>query len=419
MIDRRRFLGQGAGLIAGGPIMAAGNIPIGFGVGKPAMNRPPEHREKFPRLRSEVFLNAAGGTPQGDFAAEALSRYQEFWQLGPGQGRGEWFGETMTRVRSKFAGLIGAAPEEIALVHCTKAGEQVVIDGLPRLRRGGNLVTNDLHFSGSLHNFEGLRRGGVDVRVVRAADWRVDPEEMIAAMDANTALVAVSLVSNINGHLEDVRRLADAVHRRGGYLYADIIQAAGVVPFSVTDLGIDAAACSGYKWLYGPHGSGFLYVRRDLQGEAIEDRLFPGHARFNYRPWVDLPDERQGPWGYQPPADAGRYQPGHVSYLGYAALEAGLSFIEETGVDQTRQHAVQLNMRLLDSVNLNRFEPISPHAQEVPILTFRVADPDSLRSRLMAAQVVVSLAGDRLRISPAVYNNEDDIDALVEVMNGA
>ena len=111
-------------------------------------------RDLFPRLRNEVFLNAAAGTPLGSFAQEGLQRYLDYWRLGPGGGRGDYFEEMMSQIRPMFARLIGSLPEEIGMVHCTKAGEQVVLEGLHVLRNGGNVVTNDMHFTGSLHNLD-------------------------------------------------------------------------------------------------------------------------------------------------------------------------------------------------------------------------------------------------------------------------
>ena len=229
-MNRRDFLATGVG----------GAVGVGAS-GWPRVSRPPhghqaptDVREMFPRLEREVFLNAAGGTPLSTFSEEGLRSHEALWRWGPGEGRGEAFRQMLSDTRTRFAALIGAQPSEIAFVQCTKAGEQVVLDGLPSLRdRTGNVVTNDLHFSGSLHNLVGLRGAGLDVRIVRSTEWRIDPSAMEAAIDDRTALVDIALVSNVNGHVEDVRSLADMVHARGGYLYADIIRAAGIMPIDV------------------------------------------------------------------------------------------------------------------------------------------------------------------------------------------
>ena len=371
-------------------------------------------RALFPRLAAETYLNAAKGTPLSTFTESGLRRYEDFWRSGPGDGRGEAVQVTLDETRARFARLIGAATDEIAFVHCTKAGEQIVLDGVPGVREGGNVVTNDLHFSGSLHNLEGLRRTGVDVRVVRGDRRDVGLDAMKAAVDDRTALVCVTLVSNLNGRIEALPALAAHAHERGALVYADIIQAAGIVPIDVKALDVDFAACSTYKWLYGPHGTGFLYVRKDRQGRALEDRLFPGHVRHNYTPWVDAPDPDHGAFVYSPRIDGRRYEPGHVSYLGYCAVHAGLEFIARHGPASLLAHSVGLNQRLHARLDPERFPCWSPHVDRSPIITFRVRDPDAVRSRLRAAGVVVALRGHHLRVSPGPYNVAADIDRLAE-----
>jgi hypothetical protein len=162
-MNRREFLAAGVGGALGTSVLGAEEGR------KPTATRQGGLRAAFPRLESDVFLDAAGGTPLGTFAEEGLRRYVAFQQLGPGEGRGDHVAEMQANVRGLFGKLIGARASEIALVHCTKAGEQIVLDGLDPRGRGRNVVTNDMHFSGSLHNLVGYRRAGADVRIVRAS----------------------------------------------------------------------------------------------------------------------------------------------------------------------------------------------------------------------------------------------------------
>ena len=434
-MNRRDFLAVGAG----GALGSAFNRPGGDAVepepsrvaGEAAGSRSTQPSEQiassarrlFPRLENEIFLNAAGGTPLGAFAEAGLRGFEDFWRLGPDEGRGESFAAMLSETRAGIAEILGARSEEIAFVQCTKQGEQIVLDGLPALREGGNVVTNDLHFAGSLHNLIGLRRAGLDVRIVASRDWRTDVDAMRAAIDDETALVSVTLVSNVNGHVEPIRELADIAHAHGAHVYADVIQAAGIVPVDVREMGIDFAAGNGYKWLFGPHGTGYLYVREELQGEVLEDRLFPGHVGYNYEPWVEAPDPDESDFLFEVPTDAQRYQPGHLPYLCYAAVREGMGFIDDLGVENVRSHSVNLNSRLLDALDPDRYACISPHVDRSPIITFRFNDPGAvvdLADRLSAANLVVSLSGSgRIRVSPAIFNNEDDVDALIEVLGSS
>lgn len=377
----------------------------------------PAVREQFPRASRDTYLNAAGLMPLASFSAAGLERYLAFQSLGPDEGRNAYIGEMWSGIRGLWADLVGVDADEVGLVSCTKAGEQIALDAVDDIKPGGNIVTNDLHFSGSLHNLVGLRQAGRDVRIVKSQDWRVSSEDMAAAIDDNTALVTLSLVSNINGHLADLREIARIAHAHGALVYADIIQAAGIVPVDLHALDVDLAACSGYKWLYGVYGSGFVYVRKALQGKRLPDKLFPGRVKLTYEPWTkDIPGDRDE-FEIHPQQDASRYEPGHVNYMGYCAIYEGLQWLQKVGVESALHHSVALNKRLKEHLDPDRYTCISPHLDRTPIITFLANNPVGIRERLAAANITVSLSANRIRVSTAPFNNEADIDALVKVLN--
>src|SRR5688572_2212294 len=242
--NRRQFLGA----TAAAPALAAA---------APKISDFESIRKEFPRATQQVYLDAAAHMPLPKYTAEGMRRYMDFHMYGSGEGRGEYANQAVRQVRPLFAKLINAKPSEVGLVICTKAGEAAVINGLRIQESGGNIVTNDLHYAGSVHDYIGRRKAGMDVRIVKHRDWRVDLRDMEKAVDKKTKLVSITLVSNVNGWVEDAKALSGLAHAHGAYLYADIIQAAGSVPVDVRALGLDFAACSCYKWLQGARGSGF------------------------------------------------------------------------------------------------------------------------------------------------------------------
>lgn len=101
-------------------------------------------------------------------------------------------------------------------------------------------------------------------------------------------------------------------------------------------------------------------------------------------------------------------------------MHEGLGFIDTTGVERARQHSVALNRRLLAGLDAARYECISPHVDRSPIIAFRGPEGDGVLQALQGSNVVVSYsAGAQIRVSPAIYNDEADVDALIEVLNGA
>jgi selenocysteine lyase/cysteine desulfurase len=127
-------------------------------------------RKEFPRATRQVYLDAAANMPLSKYTAEGMRRYMDFHMYGPGEGRGEYASESVRQAKTLFAKLINAKPSEIGFIVCTKAGEADVVNGLRIQESGGNLVTNDLHYAGSMHDYIGRRKAGMDVRIVKHRD---------------------------------------------------------------------------------------------------------------------------------------------------------------------------------------------------------------------------------------------------------
>ena len=404
-INRRRLLGSAA---------------IGVSSLAAATTKLPDFasiRNEFPRATQQVYLDAAANMPLPKFVAEGMRRYMDFHMYGPGEGRGEYAGKTIREVKPLFAKLINAKPSEIGFVVCTKAGEAAVINGLRIQESGGNLVTNDLHYAGSIHDYIGRRQAGLDVRIVKHRDWRVDFRDMEKAVDKKTRLISITLVSNVNGWVEDAKALSALAHSHGAHLYADIIQAAGSVPVDVKALGIDFAACSNYKWLQGARGAGFLYVREECQGAIVKDLSFPGYVHFNYAPWVPRRDAAAGDFPYIGPKDAGRYEAGNVSYVAYAGQYEALERMLAVGVDKIYAYTKPMCDRLKKELPPLGYHLITPLDAVSSIVVVQARDLRVTEQKLRKANIQVTTTGvNRVRISPALYNNMEDINRLLSAL---
>jgi selenocysteine lyase/cysteine desulfurase len=404
-LNRRQFLGSSAAVA---PALAAPSPnPSDFAA----------IRKEFPRAVSEVYLDAAANMPLPRYTAEGMRRYMDFHMYGPAEGRAQYANEAVRQSRLLFAQLINAKPSEIAFVASTKAGESAVVNGLRIQESGGNVVTNDLHYAGAVHDYIGRRKAGMDVRIVKHRDWRIDTGDMARVVDKKTRLIAITLVSNVNGWVEDAKALSELAHANGAYLYADIIQAAGSIPVDVKALGIDFAACSNYKWLQGARGAGFLYVREDLQGSTVRDLHYPGYVQFNYAPWVPSRDTASDDFPYVASRDAGRYQPGNVSYVAYAGQYEALKRILALGMDNIYAHAKPMCDRLKKELPGLGFHLITPVDAASSIVTVQAKDAKATIARLQKSTVQVTIAGvNRIRISPALYNEMGDVTRLLAAL---
>jgi selenocysteine lyase/cysteine desulfurase len=201
-------------------------------------------------------------------------------------------------------------------------------------------------------------------------------------------------------------------------VYADIIQAVGSVPVDVKALGLDFAACSNYKWLQGARGSGFLYVKEELQGSVVKDLSYPGYVHFNYSPWVAARNTSADDFPYEAPRGAARYEPGNVSFVAYAGQYEALKRTLALGVDNNiYAYTKPMCDRLIKELPSMGYKLITPMDAASSMVVVQAKDLKAVQAKLKKADVQVTTTGEnRVRISPAFYNNMEDINRLLSAL---
>ena len=321
-------------------------------------------------------------------------------------------------MRAQFARLINAKPAEISLVESTSRGENLLVNGLGVPSNAGNVVTDALHVEGSLILYGELQKRGLDVRLVRPRDWRIDLSEMEKVVDRKTRLVAVSLVSWYNGFQHDLKRVCDIAHAHGAYVYADIVQAAGNTPIDVRASGVDCCACSSFKWLMGDFGLGFLYVREELLDRVIHRSEY-GYQQadtvMHYLP-SDPPASAPVTWTMHADAHA-HFQVGTYGQGTLNALAESLAYLERVGIERIHAHRQPLLRRLHDELPRLGFSSITPAGTTSAIVAFTAPDAERrFAARLKQANVSVTLSGERMRISPSFFNDIHDVERLLTAL---
>jgi selenocysteine lyase/cysteine desulfurase len=374
-------------------------------------------KKEFPVVNAEVCLNNARWHPASAGAMRAVQQYLDYKASGGGAGA-DYGGNLQARAKDLFAKLINAKTAEVAFVPSTTVGENLVANSLDLPRAGGNVVTDALHFEGSLYQYGELARQGLELRIARPdKNWRIALDVLDKLIDRKTKLVAVSLVSMINGFQHDLKALCDLAHSRGAKVYADAVQAVGAIPVDVRASGIDFLACSSYKWLMGDMGLGFLYVREDLlDGLPRTQYGFRQLARMDYHVFPhDPPGDTVMDWTASPTA-GGHFEVGTVSNTTAACLTHSLEYLMRIGVENIQAHRVPMLRRLQTELTRLGFQPMTPAGSVSPIVTFSKEDMRPLAARLRQAKIDVAVYPHRLRISPSVYNDQSDIDKLLAVL---
>jgi selenocysteine lyase/cysteine desulfurase len=405
-LGRREFLAGASALAVSARSALAAVQPA-----KPGAIFPASVRADFPSASLDTYMNAAAMHPLGTFAARAIEQGVAYRLHGAGPGRVDFGADKQQDLKKRYGQLIGATANEIAYTASTSDGENIVVMGMDLAKRGGNIVIDELHFTTSLYMYKELEKKGVELRIVKHRNWAIDVKDMDRAIDKNTRLVSLALVSNVNGFIHDAKAVSALAHARGAYVFADIIQAVGSVPVDVKALGIDFASAGTYKWLMGERGLGFLYVREDLQGTVLPTTRY-GHRQVTNFNRAELT--------WEPLPGAAKYETGGIGVLLAACVSAGIDYVQGLGLDKIRAHARQLTDRLQRELPPLGYKPLTPQGNETPILAFELKDAAATTKALQAGKIAATVIGNenRLRLSVSVFNTHDDIDRVIEVLGG-
>jgi selenocysteine lyase/cysteine desulfurase len=349
-----------------------------------------ELRAEFPVLERTAYLNAGtnGPVPRAavDAVAEDVRRQAE-----DGRGGGPFFELLLARLqqlRGRVAGLLGADSAEVALTASTTDGVNAVLNALD-LASGDEVLTSDEEHPGVLAPLGAARkRRGIRVRVV--------PFDSLAReVRPDTRLVACSHVSWVTGRVADVAGVAVPVLLDGA-------QGLGAVPTDVRELGCDFYAASGQKWLCGPNGLGYLYVRGELTSQLPAP--WPGYMSL-------AASDR--PLDFELHDDARRFDTGLPASQHTAWALAALDTLERPGIERVHAHAADLADRLAERLAA-RGGRVAPRGRST-LVSWEDADPPQTVERLRDEGIVVrNLPGTSyVRASVGGWTGEQDIERLL------
>lgn len=368
-----------------------------------------EYRALFPITRERAYLNHAALGPLSTRAVDALAEYARDQALRADHATEE---RKLRReaTRAKLAALIGAEPSEIAMVKNTPDALGMVAVGL-RWRPGDRIVSSDQEFPANIYPWRNLAERGVELELVKSRDGAVPLEAILEAIDGRTRLVALSWVEFSTGYRNDVATIGRACHERGALMAVDGIQGIGALRFDVRALGVDFLGFSSHKWLLGPLGVGWLYCRRELQGEL--DVVMIGQASVDQgSSWLDYDREL---W-----PDARRFEAGAPNSLGLAGVEAALDVFADVGMERVEGQIKALTDRLASGLEDRGYRLAARRGADdwsgVVSFSSERHDPEALHARLEQARVSTSVREGRVRVSPHFYNTADEIDALVAAL---
>jgi len=362
-------------------------------------------REQFPITRKKAFLNHAAQSPPPKPAVDAICKYiMDFSNSAKASTEWDDGGKPF------FAKLIGAKPEEIAFVENTSVGLNIVANAL-HYPPGSKVVTTDLEYPSVTYPW--LRKKlDVKVHYVKNVNGKISLDDMEKAVDDKTVAVAISHVEYANGFRNNLRVLSEIVHEHGAYLIVDAIQSVGTMPVDVERDDVDFLALSCYKWLLSPAGVGYLYVKENLI-EKFEPPMV-GWASVDQEVFDTL--DFWDIWNLKLSKTASRFEAGTPSRLSQIGARESMRLLLDFGMESVKKRILRLTDYLIGSVKDLGLELQTPEEEQYRsgIVNFKIDKAQKVAEKLEKKRIVVSARNHGIRVSPHFYNNEEEIDKLVE-----
>jgi cysteine desulfurase / selenocysteine lyase len=369
--------------------------------------------DEFASSDGSVWLNTAHQGRLPIRAADAVREAVE-WKLHPeALVAAAPFTDLPDRLRRLLARLLGAEPSDVVLANSASYGLHLIANGL-ELAPGDEVVVAANDFPSDVLPWLRLRDRGVAVRMLEPKDEVLTADEVVAAFNARTRVVCLTWVHSFSGRVADLEAIGAACRDRGIWFVVNGSQGVGVLPIDVTAAPIDALIGVGFKWLCGPYGTGFAWLRPQLNDALHPTKLYwlsALTAEDLAAPSLDLE-------AIQPTA-VGRHDIfGTANFFNFMPFAASLELVLEVGVDSIGTYVDDLVLRLLDGIAGTDLRLISSPVQRSSLVVVEPTrqHPGELFDRLSAAGIQVAHRRGRIRFSPHLYNTATEIDQTLELL---
>ena len=376
---------------------------------------PAEYRDRFPILDTCTYLINHSLAAMPAAAEDNLREYARVWRERGIRAWADSWWEMPVTVGDQLGRILGAPPGSIVMHQNVTIAEAIVLSCFKGLQERNRIVYEEANFPSVRY----LYQAQPELEVVAVEDHAAVAD----AIDERTLLVPISHVLFKNGEIQDVGPIIRRAREAGAYVVLDCYQSAGVVPFDLTELGVEFAVGGSVKWLCGGPGAGWLYVRPDV-AEQLEPTLvgWQAHARpFAFEPELEYA------------SGARRFLTGTPNVPALYAATAGYDVIEELGVDRIRERSLVLTQLLIDLCDDAGLAITSPRDPERRGGTVTVSTPDHAachrelgergvicdfrpdsRLRGQTDRGAVGAAGEGgIRLGPHFFNTEDEVRRAV------
>ena len=364
-------------------------------------------RKEFPLLDTHIHLANCSQSPQALRVRRAVDGYLNHWNS-VGMDWDEWVGAVYGSKR-EFACLIGGDASEISMHSSVSQATYAVASALDYSGRRNRIVITDADFPTVVHIWNACRRLGYELESVPVRNGMIELADYERIVNERTLLTCITAVYYLNGFKQDISAVAEIVHQKGSLLFVDAYQGLGTGPLDVRADAVDMLLSGNLKYLLGMPGSAYLYVRGELISAmrpmatgwfGQEDPFAFDITRFRYA------------------GDGRRFDTGTPPVIAAYAAQAGMSILNEVGVDNIKAWIDELSRFALTEMERLGMEIVSPREirRKGPITAVRVPDSHAVETALKEQRIIASARGPVIRLASHFFVTREDIAQALETL---
>lgn len=366
-------------------------------------------RSQFSHVAKCIFMNHAGHSPVSKPVIDAMTAHLADVAENAMGNEPQW-ARREAELRANLGRVLNCGSSEIAFVKNTSEGISLAASGID-WQPGDNVIISDVEFPANVYAWLALERKGVEVRYVREGEGRIVAEDLFALVDGRTRAVSLSLVEYASGFRVPAEEIGAFCRERDILFVLDAFQAVGALKVDVQALNVDVIASASQKWLMGPDGFGYMYVRKEAMDRIAVTEWGWRNVTTSFTSFDYKLEERP---------DAMRYECGTINTTGMYGCAAAVELYLASGVDAVEERVIALTDYLCDQLSAAGFRILSPRGpgEKSGIVCFEhpTRPVDELGKALFGANVVCTVRNGRVRLAPHYYNTEAEADAVIRVL---
>jgi selenocysteine lyase/cysteine desulfurase len=371
-------------------------------------------RKQFPITKNLLFFNNGTMGPSPLSVTQAVTKQIEHVDATAD------YGFDHDKLNQSIGRVIGASADDIATTHNVSEGISIIASGL-RMQPGDEvLLTNQEHGGGAVPWLARAKRHGIVVKFVE-----LDPNDDVTfdrfekAMTSRTKIIAVPHLTCTMGYMLPVKRLAQLAHSKGAFLFVDGAHPPGMLQVDMKDIGCDAYASCGHKWLLGPKGTGFLYITKEFREQVMPS--WSGAEADKH--WDYMASD--GNLEFQP--TAGRYRFATQSSSLYTGLQAAIEWQEQIGFAKIEARVLDLSRQLREGLlplATGKFDMLTPLHMLSGVTTIKLKNSKryidfahELENKYKIRTRIVPENGlEANRFSVHIYTSKQDVEVFLKGM---